>query len=488
MRRRRATRTLAMIALAGSVAAGGTTIYVAAHGAGVSARVTASSAGAAATPTPQAGSAPGGGPASGTPAAGAPPSGTPPVGGTSGPPPAGGPPSGTPPAGGPSGAPPAGGAPGPSSQKQLGTASYTVKSGSIDRASQRFRASGSDESAILVTNGGTLRLTKASITTTGASSSSDSSSFYGLNAGVLAYSSGDVALSGSSISTSGAGANGLFAYGSKASVTMSGGSITATGQYAHGVMASGGGTVTISNVSIETAGNSSAAVATDRGGGTITVKGGTMTTSGAGSPGIYSTGTITASNAKMIATGSEAAVIEGSNAIYLTNTDLTGSKLWGVMIYQSFSGDAQGGHGVFTMSGGSLTALSGPLFHVTNSTGTIVLKNVKIDVPSGILVDASADRWGTTGSNGGTANLTADHQTLKGNIVADRYSAVSITLKDGSTLTGAINTGKTASSASLTLDASSRWKVTANSTLSSLAGAHVSRGLRSRTLWATGTR
>ncbi len=239
-------------------------------------------------------------------------------------------------------------------------------------------------------------------------------------------------------------------------------------------MASGGGTLSISNVTIKTAGGSAAAVATDRGGGTIRVKGGTMITSGSGSPGVYSTGKITVSGAKMTATGSEAAVIEGSNSISLTNSDLTGSKLWGVMIYQSFSGDAQGANGVFTMTGGSLTALTGPLFHVTNSTAVITLKGVKLSAVSGTLVNVSADRWGTAGSNGGTANLTADHQTLTGDIVADRYSAVSIALKNGSVLTGAINAGRTAKAAALTLDAFSTWKVTADSTLTSLTGAKIS--------------
>ena len=42
------------------------------------------------------------------------------------------------------------------------------------------------------------------------------------------------------------------------------------------------------------------------------------------------------------------------------------------------------------------------------------------------------------------------------------------------TATGAINADHTAKSASLTLDASSTWKVTANSTLTSLTGAVVS--------------
>jgi hypothetical protein len=56
MNRRRATRTLATIALAGSVSVAGTTIYVVSHGGGASARVIATGTGAVATPTAQTGS------------------------------------------------------------------------------------------------------------------------------------------------------------------------------------------------------------------------------------------------------------------------------------------------------------------------------------------------------------------------------------------------------------------------------------------------
>jgi len=73
----------------------------------------------------------------------------------------------------------------------------------------------------------------------------------------------------------------------------------------------------------------------------------------------------------------------------LVDTDLSSSMAdkWGVMIYQSMSGDAQGTRGVFTMGGGSLanTATTGPLFYVTNSTGVITLQ--------GVMRPARAPRW-----------------------------------------------------------------------------------------------
>jgi hypothetical protein len=223
-----------------------------------------------------------------------------------------------------------------------------------------------------------------------------------------------------------------------------------------------------------TAGIHSGAIATDRGGGTITVTGGTVTTSGQDSPGIYSTGVITVTGATITATGAEAAVIEGANSITLTNTTLSSSKddKWGVMIYQSMSGDAEGTQGTFTMTGGSLayTANSGPLFFVTNSSGIITLTGVEVTAKSGTLVEAGAtDRWGVSGSNGGTVIFTADGQTLSGDMIADSISSITATLQNGSSLTGSVNPDHTAGTVNLTLDSTSTWTVTADSYLTSLS-------------------
>jgi len=231
-------------------------------------------------------------------------------------------------------------------------------------------------------------------------------------------------------------------------------------------------TATVIDVTIDTSGANAAPIATDRGGGTITVTGGAFASSGQDSPGLYSTGSLIVSGATISASGAEAAVIEGSNSIALSDTSLTTSKSdkWGVMIYQSMSGDASGAQGSFTMTGGTLadTASTGPLFYVTNSTGTITLTGVDVTAASGTLLQAAAGNWGTSGSNGGHAVLVASGQTLTGSVIADTISSASVVLSNGSSLTGGIT------NAALTLDASSTWTITADSTLTSLSDAAVS--------------
>jgi hypothetical protein len=382
----------------------------------------------------------------------------------------GNPPSGTPPSGtGPSGAAPSGSSGALSAYQGLTTATgaYTLDGKTATQIGQIYTASSQDESAIYVTNAGNLTLNDATITTSGNTSSNDNSSFYGLNAGALATSGSTINMSDSTVSTSGTGANGVFATGSGSTVTLSNVKIYATGDGGHGAMASNAGSLNLTYVDITTSGAHSSPIATDRGGGTITVLGGTTTTSGTDSPCLYSTGNFTITGITCSAIGSESAVIEGANTITLTNSSLTSSvdSKWGVLIYQSMSGDAQGTEGTFSMTGGKLanTAVQGSLFFVTNSTAYITLKVVNVSAGSGVLVEAGGtDRWGTSGANGGTVNLTADGQTLTGDFVTnDVTSSITASLKNGSSLTGAINSANTAKEVTLTLDSSSSWTVTA---------------------------
>ncbi len=394
--------------------------------------------------------------------------------------PARNPPLGTPPSSAPGGNPPSGGpssggtgSSDASSGLASATGAYSQSGGAISKTDQTYSASKEDESTILVTDGGSFTLTNSLITSSGNTSSQDNSSFYGLNAGVLATSGSTINLADSTISTTGTGANGAFSTGSGSSVNLTNVTINATSDDAHAVMATQGGTMTINNVNMTTSGGSSSPIATDRGGGMITVTGGTVTTSGNNSAGIYSTGNIMVTNGTFISNGAEAAVIKGANSITLTDSSLTsnfGGK-WGVMIYQSMSGDAQGTGGTFAMTGGSLVyaASDGPLFYITNSTGNVTLKNVKVTAASGVLVKASAGNWGNSGSNGGAVILNMDGQSLTGDLVADSISSITASMQNNSSLIGAINSGNTARSINLTLDASSTWTVTGNSYLSCLS-------------------
>ena len=143
------------------------------------------------------------------------------------------------------------------------------------------------------------------------------------------------------------------------------------------------------------------------------------------------------------------------------------------MIYQSMSGDAEGSGGTITLTNGSLSQVAGPLLYVTNSTGTFNLTNVSLTASSGVLAQAAADQWGTSGSNGGVMVINATNQKLVGNVVADSISTITINLKSGSSLSGTINGEKSAKAITINLEGGSL-SLTGNSYVTVLSSVKIS--------------
>ena len=234
-----------------------------------------------------------------------------------------------------------------------------------------------------------------------------------------------------------------------------------------------------SNLTVNTSGISSAAIRTDRGGGIVTVDGGTYTTTGSGSPTIYSTADVTVSNSKLIANASEGIVIEGKNSVTINNCDLTDSntKLNGqsttyknIFLYQSMSGDAANGESEFTANNSTITTNKGDSFYVTNTNAIINLSNNKIinNDSTGNFLRAQKDSWGNSGSNGGIVTLIMTNQNATGNIVIDSISTLDMTMKSNSYYEGIINGDNSAKSIKLTLDATSKIKLTGDSYVTAL--------------------
>jgi hypothetical protein len=359
------------------------------------------------------------------------------------------------------------------------TAYLAVLSGSVTQADETYTATADDESGVCVSgSGATLTLTNPTIVTSGKSLDTDYSSFYGLDAGALAYTGGALSIAGGSISTSGQGANGVFVYGPGASAIIKDVTIIATADNGHGLEAAGGGSLAIENVTATSSGASSSVVATDRGdGNTVTVTGGAYTANGFRSAAVYSTGAMTLADATLTANAAEGVVVEGFNSVTLTNCALSStnsSENRGVFVYQSMSGDASTGTGTFTMTGGSYTwnssSSTSAAFYITNTTAAISLTNAAVMNPTGYLLHAEANQWGASGSNGGNVTFTASGETLSGDIVADEYSTVAAALTNSSTYTGAINSANTAKTMAVALDSSSTWNVSTSSYVTALTG------------------
>ena len=349
---------------------------------------------------------------------------------------------------------------------------------------------------LLITQAG-VTLDNPSVSKTGDSDGGDSCNFYGLNAAVLIKDGADVVITGGTIESSASGANGVFVYGGNGGRNGAAGDgttlhisdtvITTTGDGSGGIMTTGGGVTYAENLTVTTSGRSSAPIRTDRGGGTVVVDGGTYTSNGLGSPAIYSTADITVKNATLVSNLSEGVCIEGMNSITLENCDLTASNtqrnghatfLDTIMIYQSMSGDADSGTSAFIMTGGSLTSLSGHMFHVTNTHAVITLSGVQlVNEGSDVLLSVCDDGW-SGASN--IAELAADAQTLEGTILVGSNATLTLTLQNGSAFTGCISgeitnaAGEQVSSetgtVNVSLDESSVWTLTADTYVTSFSG------------------
>ncbi len=343
------------------------------------------------------------------------------------------------------------GKPGGSSEVSHGTAANTIsEDGSY--TSETYVSSGDDENALRI-DGVEAELTGITVRKeSGSSSNAENGDFYGVNAAVLALNGAGVTIVNADISSDAQNGNGVFSYGSGTVVEISDSTITTNADNSGGIQTTGGGTTIASNLTVETQGNSSAAIRSDRGGGTVTVDGGTYTSNGLNSPAVYSTADITVRNAVLTAAGSEALVIEGSNSIELENCDVTGNmgtqgassdiNIHNVMIYQSMSGDADVGTSSFSMTGGSLTSLSGDMFFVTNTSAVMYLKDTELTNSSGNLMTITGNNashgWGTAGANGGHVEMTAEDQTMEGDIVVDTISSLDLTLAGSSVFNGTI--------------------------------------------------
>lgn len=327
-------------------------------------------------------------------------------------------------------------------------------------SNESISSTGTDENAILVTNQANVSLDNVTIDRTSSDSTGgDSSSFYGVGAAVLAT-DGTVNISNSTITTNASG----------------------------GIHVAGGGTLHATNLTVETNGGSAAAIRSDRGGGTMTVNGGSYTSNGSGSPAVYCTADIDIQNATLTATGSEAVCIEGLNSLKLTDCDLTGDMpeneqndcTWTVILYQSMSGDSEVGNSTFNMTGGSLTSKNGGLFYTTNTESTFYLSDVDITYSDSndfflkCTGNSNARGWGQSGANGADCIFTADNQDMTGDVIWDSISDLDFDMVNGSTLIGAFvqdesNAGNGGNGyANLTIDKTSTWIVTGDSTLSSL--------------------
>lgn len=387
-------------------------------------------------------------------------------------------PNGNPPSGTPNGMPPTAmqnGAPnGMAPQVEVDPSTFkgtTIVTENKSIAHESMTNTTANQNAFIGKNKAVIDIENSVFDKTGDTTSDDNSNFRGQNAVVLGIEGSQINIKGSNITSNSKGSNAVFATGEGSVINVENTNIHTKSDSSRGLDATYKGTVNGKNLTITTEGAHSATLATDRGEGTITAEAAKLTTSGEGSPVIYSTGNIIVNNVNGIANNSEIGVIEGKNSITLTNSNVTGYKDNGFMLYQSFSGDAESGIARLKAENNTLTThATGAFLYVNNTTAEVDLSNNVISIPNtSTLVKAAADsRWGKTGENGGHLTLRTSNQELSGNIMADSISTIALDMTNGSSLVGAVNTDNAAKEVTVKLSKDSNWILTGDSYVKSL--------------------
>ena len=167
-----------------------------------------------------------------------------------------------------------GGAPGGfggSGEVTQGTSANTIDTDTT-ASGTTYTSTGDDENALRV-DGAAVTLSGITVDkSAGKSSNTEDGDFYGMNAALLATNGATVNLENAAVTSSAQNGNGVFSYGSGTTVNISDSTITTTADNSGGIQTTGGATTNASNLTVDTSGNSAAAIRSDRGGGTVLSK------------------------------------------------------------------------------------------------------------------------------------------------------------------------------------------------------------------------
>lgn len=336
-----------------------------------------------------------------------------------------------------------------------------------------FSTDKSGYNALKVVNGAKVHLKNVSVKKSGDSGHHECS-FTGYNAGILAENGGKVYIEDSVITSDAICGNNIFAHGEGAEVNLKNCLIDAYGKASdRAVYCSWGGTLNLENCELITRGVISAVVVTDTGGGFINAKNCSLKLMGKMSGCIYSTGNIRLENCRAVANEWEACVIVGNNSVHLKDCNVFGAKNQGVKVFTK-----EGDGATFVAEGGSFTACEGPLFITTGNHAHFTLRNVAVANPSGIAFMADKAERGAPGMAmlmpvSGVNDMYVElyDQFIQGNSYCDDAHTMTISLHEGSTYVGAVNTANTAVKVTMNLDDGTVWDVTGDSYVDVLVGA-----------------
>lgn len=287
--------------------------------------------------------------------------------------------------------------------------------------------------------------------------------------GTLSYGAitwdGEMVLNNSTVTTSGMGGFGLVAMAA-GTLTANDMAVVTSGSLATGVLSSGEDTVvTVEDSTITTSGTTAPA-AQALAGGSLTLLNSTLTTSGDQSIGLSAQGasTIIAEGVNVSTAGTDASVLETSlSTLTISNSTLTAT---GEAVGLLATSSASGQQNTVTLNNVSLTSEQSTAVSAEGTTLELSLQNgTVISGGNGVALDATSVEEDDGVVTYSTVSVTAsDNVSLLGDIIAESdEDVVTLSLSDYSQLVGA-----TKNVSQLSLDSTSRWVITDDSTVNDL--------------------
>lgn len=361
-----------------------------------------------------------------------------------------------------------------------GAGAYTIAADTSE-SQKTYYSEQPDENALRVENGAIAGIDGASVEKrSGDASSLENVLTYGLNAAALVRANAQLLLVNSDVTATPLGAGGAFACGGKLQLEKS--VVRAAGDSAFAVAVTHQGSITVREANLSTQGAGSPAIFAGFE-GEVLMEGGIAATAGVDAPAICALGSVTVNHATLRANNAEAIAVNGGS-VTLTDcavsgrmSDAAGTAAQPLPYCVSLYHDVSAGGDVssFSMTRGALTAQRGDLFYVTNTKASIYLEGVALSLGKGnallrVVGNDGSRGLGEPGKNGADCAVIAKNQTLRGDIIVDALSSISLTLRGGSDYTGTINTANTARAAKVTLEEGATWTLTGNAYLSAFTG------------------
>jgi len=351
---------------------------------------------------------------------------------------------------------------------------YSGSEDSKTLAHQTFADHSNDTSVVVVTEGAEVNISFSDIYKTGYASNLFQSSFFGVNAAVNVANKSSAHLSHVNITTHNGAAN-VYAFGTDTTVYVDDADLYSSGPTAHGLYASGNGTIIGRNVRHYSGGNRCSSFAGDSPAGYIYVYDSLAHTNGIGSAIFYALGEIHATNVLGRADKAPIMFMDGPQTANWVNVDLTAGLLAGTIM---FSSSTRQSGSILNVTDSRLTVLptTAPGLWFGNVISSAYLLRTEVITTSGILVVANYSQVtqdfdyyaGYPDNNDllpAIASVTVAESDLTGDLVAYNSSSISFSLGSYSSWTGAAYSGYKTAYFAVSLDTTSKWTLTKDTTL-----------------------